>query len=101
MRQGEPPLQVLGGAGERSDGVLPPALRLDPDLILGAGQAVERLLDPLDRGRVGPGRRGAARRRERVADEHREDESGEGEDGEERVHGARVPRRLGRRGSAR
>ena len=39
----EPPLKVLGGAGERGDRVLPPALRLDPDLVLGAGQTVERL----------------------------------------------------------
>ncbi len=68
--------------------VLPPALRLDPDLLLDSGQTVERLLDPLDRGRVGPGDRGAARHRERVADEHREHETGEREDGEERVHGA-------------
>ena len=94
----EPPLQALGHVGETGERVLAPPLRLEPDLLLGAGQAVECLLEPLERGLVGVRGRGPPRRRERVADEDREGEAGEHEDGGERVHRSRVTREQARRG---
>ena len=85
LRLREPTLQVLGRPGEAHERVLAAPLHLEPELLLGAGHVVERLLQAIDGG-IGGRARGPKRRGERVADEDGEQEPGEGEDGGEGVH---------------